>query len=53
MVTPGLLLEGTWTHPVGAILHAVRSPFSGETLGEVVISELADVLRGKSPAFQA
>ena len=43
MVTPGLLLEGTWTHPAGATLHAVRSPFSGETLGEVVISELADV----------
>lgn len=43
MVTPGLLLDGTWTKSRGATVAPVLSPFSGETLGEIVISELADV----------
>jgi len=43
MTQTGLLLNGAWTQPAGSEIHTVRSPYSGEALGEIVLAGSKDV----------
>ena len=43
MTVPGLLLNGEWQKKTGAGIHTVRSPYSGEALGEVALASQADL----------
>ena len=43
MTVSGLLLNGSWHQGAKSALHTVRSPYSGDALGEVVIATNADV----------
>ena len=43
MTTPGLLINGSWHQGAQSALHTVRSPYSGDPLGEIVLATNADV----------
>jgi acyl-CoA reductase-like NAD-dependent aldehyde dehydrogenase len=43
MSTPGLLIDGAWRTPPHGSVHTIRSPFSGDELGEVVLASPDDL----------
>ncbi len=42
MTVAGLLLDGAWTSRKDSVRHTVRSPYSGDDLGEIVLAGPTD-----------
>ena len=53
MTTPGLLLHGAWTQHADSAIHTVRSPYNGDSLGEILLAHSADVDRALDIAVDA
>ena len=52
MNNTGLLIDGRWQTPTSHVIQDVRSPFSGDTVGQVVLAERDDVDRALDAAVR-